>query len=727
MRYLPYVLTLLTSSTLLFVVQPMVGRMIQPVLGGTPAVWNTALLFFQALLLAGYIYAHLTTRWLGTRRQALLHLVVMFVGLLFLPIAFEAPTDPTSLEQPILWIIAALGIGVGWPFFVVSTSAPLLQKWFSTIDHRHAADPYHLYAASNAGSLLALVAYPLIIEPNIGLDAQATLWTVAYLVLCSAVALCAAVLWSSPARDDEGDDGAMPPRSGRPVCWKRRARWVTWAFIPSSLMLAVTTRITTEIAPVPLLWLPPLALYLLSFIFAFSRQSWVPDGLCKWSIAPALVVGGLLVATDARAPLFAVTAAYLGVLFAVSIVVHGLLAEDRPHTEALTEFYCWISVGGVLGGLFNALLAPVVFDRLLETPLTLAVAALAIPASLYTRRAIRGTVVIALIAAGIGIALGIDNAHFDDLWGIALLAVLALAIAAVAIRFPRTTGVAIAAAMAIVSGVKMVSSSPALLQERSFFGTHRVEVSADQNYHVLYHGQTIHGAQARPQDLRQIPLTYYYVEGPLGEVFEVLNERPPRHPVAAIGLGTGSIASYTAPQQRMDFFEIDPVVASIANDEAYFDYLHDCPGDCRVTIGDGRQLIEAADDNQYELVVVDAFSSSAIPLHLLTREAVESYLHAIRPDGIVAIHISSPHFNLEAPLAQIADDLGIAARIQRHQVDDSDPLYDYFINSSEWVVIAGSDAAVGAIADSDDWERLESPDELVSWTDDYANLVDILR
>ena len=726
MRYLPYVLTLLTSSALLFVVQPMVGRMIQPMLGGTPAVWNTALLFFQALLLGGYIYAHLTTRWLGTRRQALLHLAVMFVGLLFLPIAFEAPTDPASLEQPILWIIVALGVGVGWPFFVVSTSAPLLQKWFSTIDHHHAADPYHLYAASNAGSLLALVAYPFVIEPNIGLDAQATLWTAAYLVLCSAVALCAAVLWRSPTRDDDGDDTKLPPHSGRPVCWRRRVRWLMWAFIPSSLMLAVTTRITTEIAPVPLLWIPPLALYLLSFIFAFSRQNWVPGEPWKWLMAPALVAGSLLVITDARDPLIAVTVAYLAVLFAVCIAFHGLLAEDRPHTEALTEFYCWLSVGGVLGGLFNALMAPVIFDRLLETPLTLIVAALAIPASIYCRRAIRWTIIIAVVVAAIGLALGLDNPYFDDIWGTALLAVLAIGIAVVALRFPRKTGVAIAAAITITSGVKIASSSPALLQERSFFGTHRVEVSTDQNYHVLYHGQTIHGAQARPEELRQIPLTYYYVEGPLGDIFDVLDERPRRHPVAAIGLGAGSIASYTAPQQRMDFFEIDPVVKSIATDEAYFDYLRDCRGDCRVTIGDGRRLIEASDDNQYELVVVDAFSSSAIPLHLLTREAVESYLHAIRPDGLVAIHVSSPHFNLEAPLAQIADELGIAARIRRHRVDDSDPLYDYFINSSEWVVLAGSDDALGFVADNDNWDRLEAPDDLVSWTDDYANIVDIL-
>lgn len=729
MHYLLYALTLLLSSALLFAVQPMVAKMVQPVLGGTPAVWNTAMVFFQALLLGGYIYAHVTTRWLGTRRQAVLHVVVMLVGLAYLPIAFEPPADTAALESPTPWLLATLLVGVGWPFFVVSTSAPLLQKWFSTIDHWRASDPYHLYAASNVGSVLALLAYPLVIEPRIGLQAQSMLWMAAYLVLCATVAVCAAVLWRSPRRRPDDDGESVPPAMTAGVDWHRRGRWLLWAFIPSSMMLSVTTFITTDIAPVPLLWIVPLAIYMLSFIAAFARRNPIPLSWWTTAFAPCLVAAAVVLFTGTTDPLWLITGVTLSALLVFCMVFHGLLAADRPHTDDLTEFYLWIAVGGVLGGAFNALLAPAVFDRLLEYPIVLFVAALAAPAALYRRRAVRLAMALSLLGAGVFVAYHRLADATGDLVAVATIVVGCVFFvgvpAVIQYRAPRWSPVLAAILVGVVTAGEIRPDPGELYAARSFFGTHQVKQSSPGHHHVLYHGRTIHGAQAREADLRDVPLSYYYYSGPLGQLFDELEHRPRRHPIAAVGLGTGAVATYSQPGQRLDFYEIDPVVEAIATDPALFSFVDDCPGQCRIIRGDGRLQLATADDAFYELIVLDAFSSAAIPVHLLTREALEIYTRKLREDGILAIHISNLYLDLEPPLARAVHDLGLVSRVQMHLIDDDDPLYDFFVDSSKWMLVARSEQAFGDLADDDRWQ-IPSPDpDIDAWTDDYANIVEI--
>ena len=736
MPYILYALTLLCSSALLFAVQPMVAKMIQPLLGGTPAVWNTAMVFFQGLLLLGYLYAHFATRLLGVRRQSLLHLAVVAGGILFLPVAFEAPTTTAILEAPTLWLLVTLGVVVGWPFFVVSTTAPLLQRWFAALDHRFSADPYPLYAASNLGSLLALLAYPLMVEPRWGLTAQATLWMAGYLLLLGMLALCCAQLWRIGDGKDGGDDAeqlpaprAAPPAAGTPVTWWRRGRWILWAFIPSSLMLSVTTFVPTDIAPVPLLWIPPLAIYLFSFAWAFARREVIPQRWWLLLFFPALGASAAVLAVGTSDPLWAVTALLLATLFIFSIYFHGLLSADRPHPRDLTDFYLWVALGGVLGGIFNALIAPAIFDRLLEYPFLLLAAAVAVPATSFQRRSVVVAAIVGLVGGGIYYGAmtfpGVDEGFWSLATFASLLGAAAVVPAVLVVRYRRLAPLFVAAPIALLLVGEIRPEPDEIFAARSFYGAHQVVTSPSGQYHVLYHGRTIHGAQARDPDQRLVPRTYYYYSGPLGQVFDALAERATRHPLAAVGLGTGAVASYVNRSQRLDFFEIDPVVVEIATDEDYFTFSEDCSGDCQIHLGDGRLHLAAAAPATYELIVLDAYSSSAIPVHLLTREAIAIYINALDPRGILAIHISSPYLDLSGPLAGAARELGMTHRVQRHIVSSDEELYGFFVDSSEWLIIARNEEALGPLAADSRWEEVAAESITDAWTDDYANLLEV--
>ena len=377
-----YGITIFTGAALLFVVQPMVGRMVLPLLGGSPAVWNTAMVFYQAVLLAGYAYAHFTTRWLGVRRQTALHAVMLVLPLFVMPVVIPHGWAPPTTHNPIPWLLAVLAITVGAPFFVVSATSPLLQRWFSASGHRDATDPYFLYAASNCGSLLALAVYPVLIEPQLRLSQQSQWWTVGYELLAGLTAVCG--LWitrkvriSGVTKLSSGEASANASPERLTAC--RRWRWVVLAFVPCSLMLSVTTYITSEVAPIPLLWVIPLGIYLLAFVLVFARRRVLPRRwmACALPVAVAAVVATLI----ARVvhPIGLLIGLHLTCLFIVSMVCLGELADDRPSTAHLTEFYLWLSAGGVLGGMFNAMLAPVIFSTVVEYPLTLVLACALMP------------------------------------------------------------------------------------------------------------------------------------------------------------------------------------------------------------------------------------------------------------------------------------------------------------------------------------------------------------
>src|ERR671916_812513 len=599
--------TIFISAALLFLVEPMFAKFVLPSFGGTPAVWTGSMMFFQATLLVGYLYVHATTTWLGARRQAILHLVVVLLPLLVLPLT--VPSDewaPSSQANPIFLLLGLLAISVGLPFFAISTTNPLVQRWLADTDHPAARDPYFLYRASNLGSVIGLLGYPLLVEREFTLSNQGIWWSVGYGLLVVLVFTSAIMLWRSnpaPAQEQEekpeslsGDpvSGGGSPQSaepsleapagrlsGRPT-WLRRARWVGLTFVPSSLMLGVTAFITTDITPIPLLWVIPLSLYLFSFVVVFSPSQRMPDLIHKVMVGTLPVMMAVLVLTiliELRNPYWLLILPHLVGFFVVAMVLHGEVARDRPPARNLTEFYLWVSVGGFLGGVFNALIAPIAFSTVIEYPLAIILACLFVPGLVLSRllqsdRAGSGegrsregeeasgsdeedretitssgsrtlgsrqldlaldlALPLALGLAMWGISTAIDEYLPVDYISLAWQTMLGLAVGlclwfAYSAARPIRFGLGIAAILIVGT---ITSGAGALYEERSFFGVYRV--TGDDQVHTLVFGDTNHGAQVlgvQPPE----PTTYYHPTGPVGQVFDALPEATSRP--AVVGLG----------------------------------------------------------------------------------------------------------------------------------------------------------------------------------------------
>ncbi len=731
--------TLFLSAALTFLVQPMFAKFILPLFGSTPAVWNTSMLFFQTTLLAGYLYAHASTRRLGVRRQAAVHLGVLLVPLLVLPLAVPDGWIPPVDSNPVPWLLGLLAVAVGLPFFVVSTTAPLLQRWLAATDHPAAADPYFLYRASNLGSVLGLLAYPVAVEPSLRLAEQGRLWSGGYALLVVLVLACAVVVWRTPgskaaggdenalAIDPDGASLAASPAAAAPPTLARRLRWVGLAFVPSSLMLGVTTTITTDIAPVPLLWALPLSLYLVSFILVFapgarSERLWramvfaLPGVVLVISVILLLDVGGSLWLSPI----------HLVGFFVIAVVCHGRLARDRPPARWLTEFYLLISLGGALGGVFNAIVAPALFHSLAEYPIVLVLAAMCLPErpprfppGPYTRRLdlalpLAIGAIVALAIALIGLAEG-EGQPYARMFVVGLAAGIAYNLVRRPLRFGLSLG-AIVLAATLVSGTDVRE----LHRERSFFGVYRVTASQGGDLHRLIHGTTTHGAQDFSR--QRTPLSYYHRGSPIGQLLGAL---PPGRTARAaiIGLGTGSIACYSKPGERWTFYEIDPAIERIARDPRLFTYLSVCAGRFDVVLGDARLRLADAADRGYGLIMADAFSSDAVPVHLITREALELYRSKLREDGIIAFNISNIYLDLETVLGNLAHDARMAcvAQADTKSSKDMDPATD----SSTWVVMAGHARDLRAVAPDRQWHDCRRSGT-APWSDDYSNLLGAL-
>ncbi|HKP75561.1 MAG TPA: fused MFS/spermidine synthase [Longimicrobiaceae bacterium] len=707
-----------TSAFLLFLVQPMFSRMVLPLLGGTPAVWNTCMLFFQAALLAGYLWAHVGARHLGIRRQAAVHLVLLAVAALLLPISV-AGAEPPGGAAPIPWLLLLMLTTVGLPFFVLSATGPMLQKWFAGTDHPGAANPYWLYAASNLGSMLALLGYPFLMEPRLRLADQSVTWAAGYALLAVLVALSAWMVWrlaptQPPATADETADAA-------PLTRRQVRVWVALAFIPSSLLLSVTSFITTDVSPVPLLWVVPLALYLLTFTLAFAAR---PPLKHRWMLAeqPFFIatVALLLMYGWTRRPELVIPL-HLVAFFVTAMVCHGELARRRPHVRHLTEFYLWIAVGGVLGGIFNVLVAPVLFDRVWEYPIVLTLACLARPwpETRPSRRELgltllrTGGFVFALLLVSRSDIPGIPN------WMMLPLAAVAIALVSAGLgRAPLFLALCIGTSLAIRS-VYVVYRDDTLLAHRSFYGRYTVLNRAGR-YHALYHGSTLHGAQSTDPRNRREPLTYYVRGGPLGRIFNATADRlSGRRHVAVVGLGTGTLAAYANPGEDWTFYEIDPGIVKIAQNPRYFTYLTDARARApvHVVLGDARLSLTHAPRHAYDLIVVDAFNSDAIPVHLLTREAMGVYLDHLAPGGIIALHLSNRYLNLEPVVAALARERGLRARV------GTETLSGYFYSASTWAVVARRDQDFGWIATR--WPQARPRKDVRAWTDDYSSLLSV--
>jgi spermidine synthase len=719
-----YTAAVFLSAFLLFLVQPLFGKMVLPLLGGSPAVWNTCMLFFQAALLGGYLYAHLTSSRLTVRRQAAVHLALLALAALALPVGLRGAA-PEGGAAPIPWLLGLMAVTVGAPFLVLSGTGPILQRWFSRSGHAHAADPYPLYAASNLGSALALIAYPLLMEPRMRLGHQSGAWTAGYAALALLIAGCAALVWrtrgaAAPARA-EAADGVGEDAEVTRITLRERLVWTGLAFVPSSLLLGVTTFLTTDLSPAPLLWVLPLTLYLLTFTLVFARRPPIPHAWIVSVHPSAIAVAVLLLAAGyVENPAVAVPLHLLS-LFLIAMAAHGELARRRPHVRHLTEFYLWISVGGVLGGVFNALVAPVVFSQIWEYPLVLVLACLARPWP-EERQGWKAHLNVGLRAAACGWGL-LYLADTPDLAPVAFLGLAAVLLALLSVgmgRAPLWLAACIGAVL-LWRSVEVAREPGVLLAERTFFGRYKVVAhEGSGGFHVLRHGSTLHGAQSLEPWRRREPLTYYVMHGPLGKVFAATIDRAGRRRVAVVGLGTGTTAAYARRGEDWTFYEIDPGIERIARDTAYFTFLSDSPARTRVVLGDARLSLARETDRQYDIILLDAFSSDAIPVHLMTREALDTYLARLAPRGLIVFHVSNRYLDLEPVVAALARDRGLVARAGVGPRDRRT-----YESTSTWIALARTEADLGPLVADAYWWRPRPRQEVKPWTDDYSSLLTV--
>jgi hypothetical protein len=775
--------TLFLSAFLLFLIQPMIGKMVLPLLGGSPMVWNTCMVFFQVTLLGGYVYAHVLSRMLDVRHAICIHVLLMalVIGtLIFVTLPYSLAHGPaassrkllpdipssiftelrdrlhldTAQDRPILFLLATLALSVGAPLFLLSASAPLCQRWFAQTPHSASRDPYFLYAASNAGSLLALLAYPVLVEPNLGLLDQATAWAVGYVAVVVFLGGCGLSVLVSLTRPRPQLSGpaAMPPVIDQPMMWGRRLRWLVLAAVPSSLLLGVTTHLTTDVAALPLFWVVPLALYLLTFILAFSRSS-VPNSRARVGFMAALV----LLQTQALAhgltnPPWLLFPLHLIALFAIALVCHGELAASRPSSDHLTEFYLWLSLGGVLGGMFNTLVAPWMFDMTFELPLAIVLACLMMPRPAQTsdKRFVNWLdlwlpVLLGLLVGAAALTIG------ASFWPrVVLVGIVPSLVCLAFVRRPFRFALGVGALMLAGSlGSSSVSGRQLVYIERNFFGTIRVvdgmtDEATPRKYREFIHGTTTHGRQILSEDRteRIEPLAYFSRSGPVGDIFASLPPKQRHRRFGVLGLGIGSLISYfdvvEDPFQAWVFYEIDRAVIQVAKRE--FSYLADVPRPknwkapepfpgkgALVNIAPGDARLHLLPKG-FDVLFADAFSSDSVPVHLLTREALALYLSCIPPAGLIVFNVTNRYLDLEPVLGDLAADAGLICIARRQGAEEiSTEDLAKGVKPSHWVVMARKEEHLGNLAMNPRWHKVAGRPGVRVWSDDYSNLLGAFR
>jgi SAM-dependent methyltransferase len=705
-------------SALIFWIEPLVGKELLPLVGGAPAVWNICLLFFQIALLAGYAVAHSLTKVRSGRAQAGIYLVIAAASFALLPVHFDtAPGDPS---HPAAWLMRQLLTGLLFPFVSLAVAAPLLQHWYSRTREAAARDPYFLYAASNAGSLLALLAVPFIIEPRLQLHQQNVVWTWMFVV---AAILCLATSFAArpPAGEPDATSrlyvtSAVEPESARPDV-RTFMMWALLAAVPSSLLMGVTTYLTGDIAPVPLLWIVPLAVYLLTFIAAFGPlRSGAPTWFHRVTVIAAVTWCTLykLQATD---PLWLLVVIHLSVFGILALGAHARLAASRPAPSQLTSFYLAIAVGGACGGAFNAILAPALFNSYMEYPLVVLAAVLLDlrgrdepPGRARDALGILALAVILMIAFAIRIHAG----ALQSIFVVGIPSVVAYMLSGRRIRF-----VAALALVLITPRFDLALQGFVLHSERNFYGVLRVTTDANNRFHELRHGNTLHGASDMSQPGGSDPRMYYWTGSPVADAIRSMQSRRDSLNVSVVGLGVGTLAWYARQGEVWTFYEINPAVIRIAEDTASFTYLARSKADSIVIVpGDARFQLSHAIDGSQDVIVLDAFTSDAIPVHLLTLEALRSYARKLKPDGVLVFHISNRYLDLAPVIAAGGKALGL--RTWMRQVHVTDTQRQDRLESSDWLVLARSTSDLDALG-SGRW-RLVSAGGRRVWTDDYSDL-----
>ena len=710
------------SASLTFFVEPMIGKLTLPLLGGSPAVWNTSLAFFQAALLLGYLYAHALQRIASVRTQALVHVGMLLAAALTLPLRLSGLLGEPPVGAPTLWLLGELALTIGAPFAALSATAPLLQAWqVRRMEARDAGRAYSLYAASNLGSLLALTAYPFIVEPNLTLPDQRWVWTLGYGLFVLLAAGVALSLSRAPA--------AVAPRAAAPTTaptWRTRLIWIGLAAAPSSLMLGVTTHLTSNVGSTPFLWVAPLGLYLLTFVIAFrGRPAGAVEGSSRLVLglqAAAMIACVIAIGLSSSSWLMQL-GVNLAAFFLTALVCHQALVARRPSPERLTEFYLLISLGGVIGGSFNAFLAPALFPNVWEYPLVLVLANLARPWGVgrIARRELLiagGGLVAAAAVAGMIVA-GFMPAVFFLL---ALIGMLGCAWIS-RTRAPLFAGVIAGVALAAQAATALHGS---VVTKRSFFGVHHVlttDVAGLGPVRELIHGSTLHGAQQLSGDGRCTTMTYYAPAAPIGRTFATLHASKPAANIGVVGLGTGAVAALTAPGDTLRFYEIDPAVLAIARDDGLFSFVGACArGRIDYVMGDGRLTLGHTPRASLDMLVIDAFSSDSVPTHLLTTEAMGVYLAALKPDGVLVLHLSNRNLNLVEPASAAVLAAGAQARVETFKAPQS---ASPSITSSAVLVASRSSNGLAAYAADPRWRPADAKG-VRPWTDDYTNVLGAL-
>jgi hypothetical protein len=738
-----YTVAVFLSALLLFGVQPMYTRMVLPQLGGSPSVWSVAMVFFQSMLLAGYAYAHILMSSRNRYVPVAVHLVLLIIAALTLPLSIRDlwGEPPTGAAAP-FWLLGLFAVSIGLPFFALAANNPLMQAWFARTRHRDAQDPYFLYAASNIGSFLALLSYPVLFEPVFTLQAQSQLWTFGFLILIALIACCGVLM----LRNQRRTSARMETVAGDKPSWPVIGRWVFISAVPSGLLIAVTAYISTDIAAAPLLWVIPLSLYLLTWILVFQRRALIPHKTMLF-LQPFAIAGIVVLLYYAGwIPLLDSLAGHLVAFFIITMACHGELARTRPAPQFLTTFYVSLSFGGMIGGLFSGLVAPYAFSWVTEYPILAVMAVLCRPfgqeiwkpferllwplaPSYWPQLSARfwPVAIVVGLALLFSRSIGFDFDEDPELLKIIILALVAISL--ILLRDPPKSTFAVAMALAMIWLYPTSETRPETM--RSFFGVHKIYESEDGHFRILKHGSTIHGAQqieddeGQPVNGRPKPITYYHDKSAMSRAIEAVRARKggPLH-VAVLGLGTGTLACLSAPDETWRFYEIDPIVVEIARDPNRFTFLSSCAPQVPIVIGDARLTLAKEPDHQFDLVIVDAYSSDAIPVHLATTEAMALYKSKLAPQGVVVMHISNRHLELHSVVEGIAAANGLKTWVWRRDKDDSDDIN--YVFSSDVVISAQNAEDIGALARDSSWV-LNTPNPSVrTWTDDYSNVAGAL-
>jgi len=724
-----YTAAIFLSALLLFSVEPLFTKMVLPRLGGSPAVWSVAMVFFQSLLLAGYAYAHYLMQLRNRMLIVAIHLVLLVIALLSLPLSIAGGWGEPPTSGYASWLLGLFAVSIGLPFFALAANNPLLQAWFVRTGHPAGPDPYFLYASSNIGSFLALLSYPVLLEPMFTLRTQNLMWTGGYGLLILLIAGCGVLLLRSKAlaaADLRTEETPAPAPS-----WSLRARWIFLAAVPSGLLIAVTAHISTDVAAAPLLWVLPLSLYLLTWVLVFQSRPLLPH---KWMLMlqPLAITGVIvLLAVGGEQNLLLTLGGHQLCFFIIAMACHGELARTRPAAKYLTGFYVALSFGGMLGGLFAGLIAPFTFSWVAEYPILLALAALCRPSGnerlpRWSRWYWPFLAVLALALIAPTWSLGKVASWLEDrrVWVAGSIGVLS---ALLALGFNANRWKIFATVVLALVLIRVYPSDEGRTETvRSFFGVHKIVFTPHGQYHVLMHGTTIHGAEkftdddGAPITGRPEPITYYHKDGGIGQAIAAIRERkgaPLR--VAVIGVGAGTLTCASEPGETWKFFDIDQTMVDTARDPKYFTYIQNCEPDLKPVIGDARLTFAREPDGVYDLIIVDAYSSDAIPIHLATQEAMKIYKDKLAPQGAVVMHVSNRHLELESVVVGIAD----ANELKSWVYDEDSGRDDEYIFATDVVVCAREEADIGKLASSDKWTETEPTENQRVWTDDYSNIL----